>query len=506
MLGSKYTKIAVAVLFIILVGVFIVPLFFNHTNDTYFKLTGIQLCAQGRDECNTTFYRGESLYLRGAVSYSAPNLSRSMVVEELKLTGPEGMVMEGERLKISGAKFSANFKQYFQNNIDLPVDIKPGKYILTVKFTDKSNSNKVEQKINFIISDKMAITKMIFASSIDSAFNYVVQPNAAYLEGTNAYLYIKVNGFTQKKTENGYSIDLVQDLYVYGSDGNKIDFLSVPAITEVKEVNHGLRSKVEFADQIPLNLMPGLYKAVVVVHDKNSGMIANKSLYFEVINGLTGAYKFDTIHLSDIQSGDKLQELVNVYDSSGRELVELRSNKTSFADMQMASTDSYPVMFIIPPRYPAGHYTIKYLLKNLRTGEIVSKQITLLQKKELQIRNWLFADKSMQPQPNRIYKPGDKVIFYFELTGFNQLYTNGRYNVALTGGYRLYDSSGKSLIIKDDVTDINDNNFGLKDYYGMTYSFILPKNIKPGRYSLVINLKDKHSLDELSKEFYFWVD
>src|SRR3989344_2393262 len=78
-------------------------------------------------------------------------------------------------------------------------------------------TEKLPEFISKPVSKEIPSVTAVLAASIDSDFNYAVQPNKEYYEGNPLFVYVEIRDFVQN---SDFSVDISEDIEVKDSQNN----------------------------------------------------------------------------------------------------------------------------------------------------------------------------------------------------------------------------------------------------------------------------------------------
>jgi hypothetical protein len=150
----------------------------------------------------------------------------------------------------------------------------------------------------------------------------------------------------------------------------------------------------------------------------------------------------------------------------------------------------------IPPLAPPGAYRIvvkaEDLLANTTTELDVPFEVRgheLEPSDKLVIRNFHFYrnENDTRPMGKAVYHPGDGVWVRMDITGFG--YGPGN-KIDVSYQTSFLNSSGKVLWKQNEPAEEKTESFYPKRYIPAEFGVTLDKNIKPGEYTILVEVKD----------------
>ena len=139
--------------------------------------------------------------------------------------------------------------------------------------------------------------------------------------------------------------------------------------------------------------------------------------------------------------------------------------------------------------------------------ELRSAQDHLSKLSALDVRNLAFC-KAVDSYgcytefPTQTFRPEQEIVLYAEIDNFDVEKVNDKYETELQFSYDILDSSGARVANVALPVDKNRCDNHRRDYF-ITYTFYLPKDIRPGSYTLQLTVEDLkgHKSNQGSLEF-----
>lgn len=189
---------------------------------------------------------------------------------------------------------------------------------------------------------------------------------------------------------------------------------------------------------------------------------------------------------------------VQAFDPKGVALSEIYKNDIS-DEVTAQDKDWQPKIeteIAIPPLAPSGAYKIVVKLEdviakanteisvpfNVR-GHVVEPSDTLV------VRNFRFFrnEDDAQAMPKGIYKPGDGVWAKFDITGFKY---GDKNKIDVSYVTSVVAPSGKVLWTQPEPASEQSESFYPKSYVAASFGISLQPNIRPGEYTIAVQVKD----------------
>ncbi len=162
--------------------------------------------------------------------------------------------------------------------VKIPEQYPSGNYTVKIIYLNLANGKSISQTETVVANDQFSIESFVFANSIGSSFNYVVQPNSIYPSGSAVYVYLKVIGFDQVPVYNGYATNLTEDVVLIGGSGNIIS--SKPDYLIINDATPAKRDAYQLKTVFNAGLNTGMYTLKVTVTDLNSGLKTTRAENF----------------------------------------------------------------------------------------------------------------------------------------------------------------------------------------------------------------------------------
>lgn len=143
--------------------------------------------------------------------------------------------------------------------------------------TDYETSNLIPSVP--LTADEFRINNLKFASVVYQDYSYVEQIDKTFNIEDPIYIYFEPRGFEYQETNNGYKFHIVQDLEVWNPDGEKISYLDVKGIVELKDLDY-LKLSIHNSMLLEYEEKPGAYTVKITLHDKMSGKSVVAEDYF----------------------------------------------------------------------------------------------------------------------------------------------------------------------------------------------------------------------------------
>jgi hypothetical protein len=249
-----------------------------------------------------------------------------------------------------------------------------------------------------------------------------------------------------------------------------------------------------------LSAAPGPLSIVnLTLHQFEDGPSIPSSFAF-----VPGDTVFLSFQLTGYQSeGDdkvvKIEYHLDALDRTGVRLVETKNGQIK-AELAAQDKEWKPKVrweFLLPPLLDSGTYRLTMAVKDLISGQEASKETTLTvrgrevaQSETLVVRNFRFlrSEEDSAPLASPSYRPGDVVWARFDITGFklaekNQMHVE--YDISVLS------PSGKNLYTQQNAAVEKQPSFYPKRYVPGTLSLNLQPTIKPGEYTIQLNLRDE---------------
>ncbi|HIH39406.1 TPA: hypothetical protein HA219_01630 [Candidatus Woesearchaeota archaeon] len=365
-------------------------------------------------------------------------------------------------------------------------------------------TEKLPEFISKPVSKEIPSVTAVLAASIDSDFNYAVQPNKEYYEGNPLFVYVEIRDFVQN---SDFSVDISEDIEVKDSQNNIMFAKSRFAVLNEKYsrkmavliLDNGIKTE---------GWKPGNYVLNIRINDNLAKKSTMKSFDF-AIKKVPANQFISTVDLSSIVSSSTLSsDLAKtqiVRDSSGNVIQELNATQAVTGDLSKLNLKFIGASFVMPERFNAGTYNVKITYTNTKTGGTVSSQGSVVLDGKFEISEFVFAakinnDYSYEAQPNKEYKQGSDVLVYLKLVNFAQPLINGSYSVKFMQDLSIRDKSGKVVLSQNGYIKIDDLNNVKNDGYNIKNSIsFLPK----GDYVYKVTIKDLNNAQEAVREEVF---
>jgi len=189
---------------------------------------------------------------------------------------------------------------------------------------------------------------------------------------------------------------------------------------------------------------------------------------------------------------------VQAFDPKGVPLTEVYKNELSdeVGPQDKEWMPKVETSIAIPPLVPAGEYKILIKAEDLiaKTGAEFSLPFKVRgheveSSDTLVIRNFHFyrGEDDAQPLEKAAYKPGDAVWARFDITGFKYGEKN---KIDLSYLTSVIAPSGKVLWTQPEAATEQSVSFYPKHYIPANFGITLQPNIRPGEYTIAVQVKD----------------
>lgn len=219
----------------------------------------------------------KTIDLSGIVSANLPDTQLVRKITVTDLAGnviPElsySQTMTGDLSTLDLTKIDSSFK--------IPERFDAGTYIVEVRYTNTQNGKSIAVRETIVVTKELAVEKMVFAKSIDSDYNYVLQPNSVYKKGDTIYIYLRLVDFAQPAVGGKYHVKFSEDVSVLDETGtvviSKINYLNVDEQISEKKDNYDIKNAFTSG-----TIAAGKYNFRAVVKDLNSGQQTTKEESF----------------------------------------------------------------------------------------------------------------------------------------------------------------------------------------------------------------------------------
>jgi len=139
---------------------------------------------------------------------------------------------------------------------------------------------KTEESALVVEMLDLTIDKFVFAEVINDDFTYTPKANKVYKAGDTMYIYIEPKNYASFSAGAGYSMDLIEGLYVEDPNGELIIAAGDAAVvTENPSDAVAIRNAVTFPD----TLTEGTYKITIMVTDFIADTDAEQTEEFTIV-------------------------------------------------------------------------------------------------------------------------------------------------------------------------------------------------------------------------------
>jgi hypothetical protein len=217
---------------------------------------------------------------------------------------------------------------------------------------------------------------------------------------------------------------------------------------------------------------------------------------------LTGDVIFLTFQVAGYQVSEDskidLSYTVEAVDPDGVPVVEAVHGKIA-TQVSPEDKDWMPIVresAAIPPLAWSGTYRLKLAVEDNLSKQTTKTEVEIPVRghaiepsQTLTVRNFRFlrTEEDSDPLLDAVYHPGDSVWARFEFTGFGYGPKN---HVHVEYGIALLDATGKSLFAQPQAASEDEDSFYPKRYLFGALSLNLDKKIPPGKYGVVLTLRD----------------
>jgi len=210
----------------------------------------------------------------------------------------------------------------------------------------------------------------------------------------------------------------------------------------------------------------------------------------------------------------KLSYSVQAFDPQGVPLTELFKNEiaTEVGPQDKEWMPKIATEVPIPPLVGSGTYKIVVKVEDVlaqTTAELAApfrvrgKQVE--PSDTVTVRNFQFyrSDDETEPAEKPFYRPGDGVFAHFDITGF-QYGEKNRIDVSYVTS--VITSAGKVLWTQPEPAVEKSESFYPKRYVPAGMGINLQKNIRPGEYTIAVQVKDGVGGKEYEGKYNFTVE
>jgi hypothetical protein len=204
---------------------------------------------------------------------------------------------------------------------------------------------------------------------------------------------------------------------------------------------------------------------------------------------------------------------IEMLDPKGAPVVEPLADKveSTLAPQDENWRPKVPWQAVIPPYAPSGDYLLKVYVedKNAKTearfeAAFKVRGETLEPEEKLVLHRFVFADtENGAGKPDNVYHPGSMLWARFKITGF-QVTKEKEYWVE--HDLQVLDSSGKVLFSNPNASVEQHKDFYPPRVLTTTFNLDLQKGIKPGEYTIRLDVRDRLGEQTLSHEEKFRVE
>lgn len=152
---------------------------------------------------------------------------------------------------------------------------------------------------------------------------------------------------------------------------------------------------------------------------------------------------------------------------------------------------------VVPPFAPSGTYHISIAVKDEVASAETRKDVDFAVRardvepsETLVIRNFHFyrGEEDKSPLEVAAYKPGDAVWIKFDITGFKF----GEHNAFEVGyGITVLRPNGETTFQQAEAAVEREQSFYPRRYVPAVLSLSLPKDVRPGQYTVILGAQDK---------------
>jgi len=205
---------------------------------------------------------------------------------------------------------------------------------------------------------------------------------------------------------------------------------------------------------------------------------------------------------------------VQAFDPKGVPLDELYKNEIK-VEVTANDKDWMPKIatsLAIPPLAPSGAYKIvvkaEDLLAKTSTESSIPMQVRghdIESSDTLIVRNFHFyrGEDDAQPMSKSIYKPGDAVWARFEVIGY-QFGPKNRIEVSYVTS--VIAPSGKVLWTQPEAATDQSESFYPKRFVSAAMGITLQNNIRPGEYTIAVQVKDGIGKQSYDQKYAFTIE
>jgi hypothetical protein len=152
--------------------------------------------------------------------------------------------------------------------------------------------------------------------------------------------------------------------------------------------------------------------------------------------------------------------------------------------------------FMVPPFAPPGQYRVSVEAKDEISGKETHGDLAFRVRghevehsETLVIRNLRFLRSEDDTVGTRsgLYHPGDTVWARFDVTGYKFGEKN---HFSVDCGMAVENADGKQLFTQPDAASQSGESFYPQPYFPIELNLSLDKSVKPGMYTLIVNLRD----------------
>ena len=204
---------------------------------------------------------------------------------------------------------------------------------------------------------------------------------------------------------------------------------------------------------------------------------------------------------------------IEMLDPKGAPVVEPLSDKvdTNLAPQDESWRPKIPWQAVVPPYAPSGDYLLKVYVedKNAKTDARFEAAFkvrgeSLEPEEKLALRRFVFADAEYGPaKPDDAYHPGSTLWARFKITGF-QVSKEKEYWVE--HDLQVLDAAGKVLFSNPNASVEQHKDFYPPRVLTTTFNLDLQKGIKPGEYTIRLDVRDRLGEQALSHEAKFRIE
>lgn len=204
---------------------------------------------------------------------------------------------------------------------------------------------------------------------------------------------------------------------------------------------------------------------------------------------------------------------IEMLDPKGLPVVEPLADKveTTLAPQDENWRPKIPWQAVVPPYAPTGDYLLKVFVED-KTGKAEARfeapfkvrGESLEPEEKLALRRFSFSDtENGAPKSDNVYHPGSTLWARFKITGF-QITKEKEYWVE--HDLQVLDGTGKVLFSNPNASVEQHKDFYPPRVLTTTFNLDLQKGVKPGEYTIRLDVRDRLGEQTISHEEKFRVE